>query len=95
MRKLRRKHGGIDTEKLLKGSEKPVTKKKERDPWGLTDKDAVRAGKKYVHTNSSGELKLTTNPVCNRADEEEGTEKKLKLDSFTTQTNALDVDKHM
>ncbi|CDS07858.1 hypothetical protein LRAMOSA01807 [Lichtheimia ramosa] len=36
-----------------------------------------------------------THDAVRRGEDEEGTEKKLKLDSFTTQTNALDVDKHM
>ncbi|KAI9499311.1 hepatocellular carcinoma-associated antigen 59-domain-containing protein [Zychaea mexicana] len=83
LRRLRRKHGGIDVDKLSKGDKKKKKKepaKEPSDPWklltgGLVDKDAVRKGA--------------------RPDDEEGTEKKLKLDTFTTQTNALDVDKHM
>ncbi|KAG2218468.1 hypothetical protein INT45_003012 [Circinella minor] len=84
LRRLKRRHGGIDVEKLSKGDKKKkkkdTEKEKPSDPWklltgGLVDKDAVRKG--------------------GRPDDEEGTEKKLKLDTFTTQTNALDVDKHM
>ncbi|KAI8374444.1 hepatocellular carcinoma-associated antigen 59-domain-containing protein [Radiomyces spectabilis] len=77
LRRLRKKHGGIDAEKLFKGVEKKKKKKSNDDAWnlkleGLVDKDALRAG-----------------------NDEDGAEKKLKLDSFTTQTNAVDVDKHM
>ncbi|ORY97403.1 hepatocellular carcinoma-associated antigen 59-domain-containing protein [Syncephalastrum racemosum] len=81
LRRLRRKHGGVDAEKLLKGSDKKKKKKAQDDspdPWklrtgGFVDKDAIRAAR----------------------NDEEVPEKKLKLDTFTTQTNALDVDKHM
>ncbi|KAI9278564.1 hepatocellular carcinoma-associated antigen 59-domain-containing protein [Phascolomyces articulosus] len=84
LRRLRRRHVGINVETLSKGDKKKKKKDTEKDkpsdPWklltgGIVDKDAVRKG--------------------GRADDEEGTEKKLKLDTFTTQTNALDVDKHM
>ncbi|KAL0075007.1 hepatocellular carcinoma-associated antigen 59-domain-containing protein [Phycomyces blakesleeanus] len=81
LRRLRRKHGGIDAEKLFKGTEKPKKKKAQTDddPWklksgGLVDQDEARSGRK---------------------DDEEGPERKLRLDTFTTQTNTLDVDKHM
>lgn len=83
LRKLRRKHSGIDAEKLLSGAEKKKKKKKAaEDPnqWnlkkgGLVDPDAYRQ----------------------KIDEEESPNKtkKLKLDSFATATNRLDVDKHM
>ncbi|KAI8144723.1 hepatocellular carcinoma-associated antigen 59-domain-containing protein [Fennellomyces sp. T-0311] len=81
LRRLRRRHGGIDTEKLSKGSQK-TKKKKEApsDPWKLLTGGLV--DKDAVRNGGRG-------------DDEEGTEKKLKLDTFTTQTNALDVDKHM
>ncbi|CAM0138055.1 hypothetical protein VKS41_001277 [Umbelopsis sp. WA50703] len=79
IRKLRRKHAGIDSAKLLKGEEKKKKKAQpaDSDPWklktgGLVDKNEIHA-----------------------ADDSEKPEQKLKLDSFTTQTNALDVDKHM
>lgn len=83
LRKLRRKHGGIDAEKLLSGAEKKKKKKKRSDDpnqWnlktgGLIDPEAYRQ----------------------KMDEEESASKskKLKLDSFATATNRLDVDKHM
>lgn len=83
LRKLRRKHGGIDAEKLLAGAEKKKKKKKRSDDpnqWnlktgGLIDPEAYRQ----------------------KMDEEESASKskKLKLDSFATATNRLDVDKHM
>lgn len=82
LRRLRRKHGGLDAEKLLKGLEKKK-KKKVEDPnaWslktgGLVDSDSYRA----------------------KLDDDDGTNttaKKLKLDAFATATNTLDVDKHM
>lgn len=82
LRKLRRKHGGLDSDKLLKGLEKKK-KKKVEDPnaWslktgGLVDSDSYRA----------------------KLDDEDGTTKtakKLKLDAFATATNIVDVDKHM
>ncbi|KAJ2960706.1 hypothetical protein NQZ79_g3907 [Umbelopsis isabellina] len=79
IRKLRRKHAGIDSAKLLKGEEKKKKKAQtvDSDPWklktgGLVDKNEIHA-----------------------ADDSEKPEQKLKLDTFTTQTNALDVDKHM
>ncbi|KAI9024365.1 hepatocellular carcinoma-associated antigen 59-domain-containing protein [Phycomyces nitens] len=81
LRRLRRKHGGIDAEKLFKGTEQAKKKKPaaDDDPWklktgGLVDQDEARSGRK---------------------DDEEGSERKLRLDTFTTQTNTLDVDKHM
>lgn len=78
IRKLRRKQGGIDTEKLLKGVEKKI-KKKKPEGWntptgGLVNPDAYKAKLEEEEVNKT---------------------KKLKLDSFTTQTNKLDVDKHM
>ncbi|KAG2176201.1 hypothetical protein INT43_005435 [Umbelopsis isabellina] len=79
IRKLRRKHAGIDSAKLLKGEEKKKKKAQNTnsDPWklktgGLVDKNEIHA-----------------------KDDAEKPEQKLKLDTFTTQTNALDVDKHM
>ncbi|KAG1473786.1 hypothetical protein G6F56_000752 [Rhizopus delemar] len=79
IRKLRRKQGGIDAERLLKGVEKKRIKEKKPDSWsqtgGLLASDAYRA-------------KLVEEEDINKT-------KKLKLDSFTTQTNKLDVDKHM
>ncbi|KAI8081700.1 hepatocellular carcinoma-associated antigen 59-domain-containing protein [Halteromyces radiatus] len=83
LRQLRRKHGGVDAEKLLKGDSKKKTKPKkpvDDGSWslqkgGLVDKDAFAAGK--------------------TADDEEGKGKKVRLDTFTSQTNKLDVDKHM
>ncbi|KAI9287341.1 hepatocellular carcinoma-associated antigen 59-domain-containing protein [Umbelopsis sp. AD052] len=80
LRKLRRKHAGIDSAKLLKGEEKKKKKAQPAnpDPWklktgGLVDKDEIHAD----------------------GQDAEKPEQKLKLDSFTTQTNTLDVDKHM
>ncbi|KAG1151479.1 hypothetical protein G6F37_000971 [Rhizopus arrhizus] len=78
IRKLRRKQGGIDAEKLLKGAEKKI-KKKKPEGWntptgGLVNHDAYKAKLEEEEVNKT---------------------KKLKLDSFTTQTNKLDVDKHM
>jgi hypothetical protein len=82
LRKLRRKPGGIDAERLLKGAEKKKKKKKaeaESSGWNLKDGGLVDSG--------SYRAKL---------DEEDTTKaKKLTLDTFTTQTNTLDVDKHM
>ncbi|CAO3595646.1 unnamed protein product [Absidia cylindrospora] len=83
IRRLRRKQGGVDAEKLLKGEikKKPKPKKPVDDgAWslqkgGLVDKDAFTSGK--------------------TAEEEEGKSKKVRLDTFTSQTNKLDVDKHM
>ncbi|KAI7906810.1 hepatocellular carcinoma-associated antigen 59-domain-containing protein [Cokeromyces recurvatus] len=81
LRKMRRKHTGIDAEKLLKGAEQKKKKRKTEtaNGWnlktgGLVDSDAYRA-------------KL----------DEEGSSatKKLKLDAFASATNTLDVDKHM
>lgn len=80
MRKLRRKHVGIDIEKLSRGAEQKKKKKKlNDDQWnlktgGLVDPDAYKQ----------------------KMEEEDPTNKrKLKLDSFATATNTLDVDKHM
>lgn len=44
LRRLRRKHGGIDVEKLSKGGDKKKKKKPDQhDPWGLQKTlDAVR-----------------------------------------------------
>ncbi|CAO3657891.1 unnamed protein product [Umbelopsis vinacea] len=80
IRKLRRKHAGIDSAKLLKGEEKKKKKAQpaDSDPWKL--KTGGLVDKNEIHANS---------------EETEKPEQKLKLDSFTTQTNALDVDKHM
>ncbi|CAO3633005.1 unnamed protein product [Cunninghamella blakesleeana] len=82
IRRLRRKHGGVDAEKLLKGEKKKVKVKKPVDDgsWnlqtgGLVDKDTFSAGK--------------------GAAEDDGKGKKVRLDTFTSQTNKLDVDKHM
>ncbi|KAI7852664.1 hepatocellular carcinoma-associated antigen 59-domain-containing protein [Circinella umbellata] len=84
LRRLKRRHGGIDVEKLLKGDKKKkkkdTEKEKPSDPWKLLTGGLV--DKDAVRKGG-------------RPDDEEGTEKKLKLDTFTTQTNALDVDKHM
>jgi len=80
IRKLRRKHAGIDSAKLLKGEEKKKKKAPpaNSDPWKL--KTGGLVDKNEIHANS---------------EDAEKPEQKLKLDSFTTQTNALDVDKHM
>ncbi|KAI8340160.1 hepatocellular carcinoma-associated antigen 59-domain-containing protein [Chlamydoabsidia padenii] len=83
LRRLRRKQGGVDAEKLLKGDVKKKKKTKkpvDDDAWslqkgGLVDKDAFASGK--------------------TAEEEDGKGKKVRLDAFTSQTNKLDVDKHM
>ncbi|ORX48593.1 hypothetical protein DM01DRAFT_1368187 [Hesseltinella vesiculosa] len=83
IRRLRRKQGGVDAEKLLKGEtkkKKPAKKDDATGGWnlktgGLVDKEGYIAGK--------------------GAEEEEGKSKKLKLEAFTTQTNKVDVDKHM
>lgn len=82
LRKLRRKHVGIDIEKLLKGSDKKKKKKKlpqESNSWnlkkgGLVDADAYKQ---------------------KMEEDDPTTVRKLKLDSFATATNTLDVDKHM
>ena len=56
LRRLKRRHGGIDVEKLSKGDKKKkkkdAEKEKPSDPWklltgGLVDKDAVRKGGRY------------------------------------------------
>ncbi|KAI9308514.1 hepatocellular carcinoma-associated antigen 59-domain-containing protein [Cunninghamella echinulata] len=83
IRRLRRKHGGVDAEKLLKGEKKKVKVKKpteDSNAWslqsgGLVDKDTFATGK--------------------GATEDEGKGKKIRLDTFTSQTNKVDVDKHM
>ncbi|CAO3698894.1 hypothetical protein G6F70_008164 [Rhizopus microsporus] len=72
IRKLRRKQAGIDAEKLSKGLEKKIKKKKQQEGWNIS-----------------------VEPKSKLDDDEFSTSKKLKLDSFTTQTNTLDVDKHM
>ncbi|KAI7866317.1 mediator complex subunit 13 C-terminal-domain-containing protein [Spinellus fusiger] len=81
LRRLRRKHGGIGVEKLFKGADKNKKKKKPAndDPWKL----------------KMGGLVDKDDLMSGRKEDEEVPEKKLKLDTFTTQTNALDVDKHM
>ncbi|KAG0171089.1 hypothetical protein DFQ30_001516 [Apophysomyces sp. BC1015] len=82
IRRLRRKHGGIDADKLFKGAMKKKKKQEEgeEDPW--KSKTGGLIDKDAIRSGTG------------RYDED-GAEKKLKLDSFTTQTNALDVDKHM
>ncbi|KAI8075193.1 hepatocellular carcinoma-associated antigen 59-domain-containing protein [Gongronella butleri] len=84
IRRLRRKTGGVDAEKLFKGEtkKKKAPKKKDDGAWniktgGLVDKVAYAAGK------------------AGDAEEDEGKTKTLRLDTFTTQTNTVDVDKHM
>ncbi|KAF0464694.1 hepatocellular carcinoma-associated antigen 59-domain-containing protein [Gigaspora margarita] len=82
LRKLRRRHQGIDAEKLMKGEARVKKKKKDEDPWklttgGIVDLEAVREAEKEEE------------------EEEDSAERKIMLDSFTKQTNALDVDKHM
>jgi hypothetical protein len=82
LRKLRRKHVGIDIEKLLRGAEQKKKKKKineDMNQWnlktgGLVDPDAYKQ-------------KMEEEDPVNK--------RKLKLDSFATATNTLDVDKHM
>lgn len=82
LRKLRRKHVGIDIEKLSKGADKKKKKKKlpeESSAWnlkrgGLVDPDAYKQ---------------------KMEEDDPTTVRKLKLDSFATATNTLDVDKHM
>ncbi|KAI8978086.1 hepatocellular carcinoma-associated antigen 59-domain-containing protein [Pilobolus umbonatus] len=79
LRKIRRKHGGLDVEKLFKGVEKKKKKKRPDDQWNADVGGLVDA-----------------DAFRNKAEEEEGDKpKKFKLDAFTTQTNTLDVDKHM
>ncbi|CAG8699697.1 157_t:CDS:2, partial [Gigaspora rosea] len=82
LRKFRRRHQGIDAEKLMKGEARVKKKKKDEDPWklttgGIVDLEAVREAEKEEE------------------EEEDSAERKIMLDSFTKQTNALDVDKHM
>ncbi|RIB06837.1 hepatocellular carcinoma-associated antigen 59-domain-containing protein [Gigaspora rosea] len=82
LRKFRRRHQGIDAEKLMKGEARVKKKKKDEDPWklttgGIVDLEAVREAEKEEE------------------EEEDSAERKIMLDSFTKQTNALDVDKHI
>ncbi|CAG8830895.1 24421_t:CDS:2, partial [Racocetra persica] len=51
LRKFRRRHQGIDAEKLLKGEARSKKKKKDEDPWklttgGIVDLEAVREAEK-------------------------------------------------
>ncbi|KAI9277380.1 hepatocellular carcinoma-associated antigen 59-domain-containing protein [Sporodiniella umbellata] len=81
LRKLRRKQGGIDSERLSKGADKKkIREKKQEAGWSQTAGGLV--------ASSAYRAKLTEEEDANKT-------KKLKLDSFTTQTNKLDVDKHM
>lgn len=79
LRKYRKRPQGIDAEKLSKGETKAKKKKKD---------DKVAAG-------DLDELDEIGENEKDDDDEEEVQKKKIMLDSFTKQTNALDVDKHM
>ncbi|CAG8507706.1 13082_t:CDS:10 [Ambispora leptoticha] len=81
LRKYRRRPQGIDVEKLSKGDVKLKKKKKDDDPWKL---------------NSGGLVDIEAVKAAKEEEEEEtGEQRKIMLDSFTKQTNALDIDKHM
>ncbi|KAG9295192.1 hypothetical protein G9A89_006173 [Geosiphon pyriformis] len=80
LRKYRRRPQGIDVEKLSKGDIKLRKKKKEEDPWKL---------------NSGGLVDIEAVKATKDEEDDESSERKIMLDSFTKQTNALDVDKHM
>lgn len=80
LRKLRRKHVGIDIEKLSKGVDQKKKKKKVNvDQWNL----------------KTGGLVDPTSYKQKMEEEDPANKRKLKLDSFATATNTLDVDKHM
>lgn len=79
LRKYRKRPQGIDAEKLSKGETKAKKKKKD---------DKIAAG-------DLDELDEIGENEKDDEDEEEVQKKKIMLDSFTKQTNALDVDKHM
>ncbi|RUS29129.1 hepatocellular carcinoma-associated antigen 59-domain-containing protein [Jimgerdemannia flammicorona] len=81
LRKLRRRPQGIDAQKLSKGDNKGKKKVKKAvdDPWKL---------------KTGGIVNMDDVRAAER-ENEEGAEKGLKLDTFTKQTNTLDVDKHM
>lgn len=79
LRKYRKRPQGIDAEKLSKGETKAKKKKKD-------DKTA---------TGDFDELDEIGENEKDDDDDEEVQKKKIMLDSFTKQTNALDVDKHM
>ncbi|EXX67490.1 hypothetical protein RirG_113910 [Rhizophagus irregularis DAOM 197198w] len=79
LRKYRKRPQGIDAEKLSKGETKAKKKKKD-DKIAASDLDEL---------DEIGENEKDDE------DEEEVQKKKIMLDSFTKQTNALDVDKHM
>ncbi|CAG8458395.1 11378_t:CDS:2 [Acaulospora colombiana] len=80
LRKYRRRPQGIDAEKLSKGEAKAKKKRKEEDP-----RKSIAGG--LTDVDSVGEEE--------RDSGEDVVEKKIMLDSFTKQTNTLDVDKHM
>ncbi|CAG8545713.1 859_t:CDS:2 [Racocetra fulgida] len=54
LRKFRRRHQGIDAEKLLKGEARSKKKKKDEDPWklttgGIVDLEAVREAERMAY----------------------------------------------
>jgi len=79
IRKLRRAQQGIDLEKLNRGEEK---KKPKPTP---TDLDAFGLQK-----SASAAAAAAVD-----ADETEQLARKVRMNNFTQQTNALDVNKHM
>ncbi|KAI9312792.1 hepatocellular carcinoma-associated antigen 59-domain-containing protein [Dichotomocladium elegans] len=72
-------------------------RKLRRKHGGINTEKLLKGTEKKKKKKTSNEpWGLHTLDAVRRGNEdEEGTEKKLKLDTFTTQTNALDVDKHM
>ncbi|CAI2185192.1 10411_t:CDS:2, partial [Funneliformis geosporum] len=83
LRKFRKRPQGIDADKLSKGEAKAKKKKKDDDPWKLTVGGLVDPDEVREAEEDEDD------------DDEEVQKKKIMLDSFTKQTNALDVDKHM
>ncbi|CAG8524199.1 8474_t:CDS:2 [Diversispora eburnea] len=90
LRKFRRRPLGIDAEKLSKGESKTKKKKKDEDPWKLTTGGIV-----VLNSTEDEERCEVTQILGYNIYKENAGEKKIMLDSFTKQTNALDVDKHM
>ncbi|CAG8635325.1 4089_t:CDS:2 [Dentiscutata erythropus] len=73
LRKFRRRHQGIDAEKLMKGETRAKKKKKDEDPWklttgGIVDLEAVRAAEKMAYIEEEmrkrrGQISVSKNDV--------------------------------